>query len=47
MQGEDISSEAWHVMRGHVATFRASALGGDVINQEVVNDGEVTEGGGK
>ena len=32
-------------MRGHVSTFRASALGEDVIDQEVVSDGEVTDGG--
>ena len=32
-------------MRGHVATFRASALGEDVIDPEVVSDGEVTDGG--
>ena len=32
-------------MRCHVATFRGGALGGDVIDPEVVGDGEVTEGG--
>ena len=45
VQGEGFFSEAWHAMRGHVATFRASALGGDVIGPEVVSDGEVTDGG--
>ena len=45
VQGERFFSEAWHAMRGQVATFRASALGGDVIDPEVVSDGEVTEGG--
>ena len=28
LQGEGFLSEAWHAMRGHVATSRASALGG-------------------
>ena len=28
VQGEGFFSEAWHAMRGHVATFRASAVGG-------------------
>ena len=32
-------------MRGLVATFRASALGGDVIDPVVVSDGKVTDGG--
>ena len=45
VQGEGFFSEAWHAMRGHVSTFRASALGGDVIDPEVVSDGEVTDGG--
>ena len=45
MQGEGFFSEAWHAMRGHVTTFRASALGEDVIDPEVVSDGEVTDGG--
>ena len=31
-------------MRGHVATFRASALGADAIDPKVVRDGEVTKG---
>ena len=45
VQGEGFFSEAWHAMRGHVSTFRASALGEDVIDQEVVSDGEVRDGG--
>ena len=45
VQGEGFFSEAWQAMRGHVATFRASAPAGDVIDPEVVSDGEVTEGG--
>ena len=45
VQGQGFFSEAWHAMRGHVATFRAIALGGDVIDPEVVSDGEVTKGG--
>ena len=45
VQGEGFFSEAWHAMRGHVSTFRASALGGDVIDPEVVSDGGVTDGG--
>ena len=32
-------------MRSHIATFRARALGADVIDPYVVIDGEVTEGG--
>ena len=45
LQGEGLFLEAWHAMRGHVATFRASAMGEDVIEPEVVSDGEVTDGG--
>ena len=45
VQGEGFFSEAWQPMRGHVATFRASALGAGVIDQKVVSDGEGTEGG--
>ena len=45
LRGEGFFSEAWHAMRGHVSTFRASAVGGDVIDLEVVSDGEVTDGG--
>ena len=45
VQGEGFFSEAWHAMRGHVAIFRASALGEDFIEPEVVSDGEVTDGG--
>ena len=45
VQGEGFFSDAWHAMRGHVATFRANALGEDVIDPEVVSDGEVTHGG--
>ena len=47
VQGEVFFSEAWQAMRGHVATFRASALGADSIDPEVVSDGEVSEGGGE
>ena len=46
VQGKEHFSEAWKDMRGHLATFRASALGADVIDLYVVSDGEVTEGGG-
>ena len=45
VQGKGFFSEAWHAMRGHIATFRASALGEDVIDREGVSDGEVTDGG--
>ena len=45
VQGEGFFSEAWHAMCGHVATFRASVVGGGVIDPEVVSDGEVTDGG--
>ena len=45
VQGEGLFSETWHAMRGHVATFRASAQGEDVIAPEVVSDGEVTDWG--
>ena len=44
-RGGEFFSEAWQAMRGHVATFLASALGADVIDPDVVTDGEVTEGG--
>ena len=46
VQGEGFFSEARQAMRGHVATFPASALGVDVIDPDVVSDGEVTEGRG-
>ena len=45
VQGEDFFLEAWQAMRGHVTTFRASAVGADVVNLDVVTDGEMTEGG--
>ena len=45
VQEEEFFSEARPSMRGHIATFRSSVVGADVIDPHVVSDGEVTEGG--